>query len=78
VFRNKVDEHGTIVRNKFKLDYKGYNKEKGIDYEKTFAPVARVESIKILLVYDCHVNFTFSKWILKMHFKWIYHRISAC
>jgi hypothetical protein len=42
VFRNKVDEHGTIVRNKFKLDVKGYNKETGIDYEKTFAPVARV------------------------------------
>ena len=42
MFRNKVDEHGTIVRNKFKLDVKGYNKETGIDYEKTFAPVARV------------------------------------
>ena len=38
VFRNKLDENGVIVRNKARLDAKGYNQEEGIDYEETYAP----------------------------------------
>jgi hypothetical protein len=49
VFRNKVDEHETMVRNKSKLVVKGYNQVEGIDYDETFAPVVRLESIRMLL-----------------------------
>ena len=46
VFRNKLDENGVITRNKSRLVVKGYNQEEGIDYDETFAPVARMETIK--------------------------------
>lgn len=68
VFRNKVDEHGTIVRNKARLVAKGYNQEEGIDYEETFAPVARLESIRMLLAYACHANFTLFQMDVKSAF----------
>jgi len=42
VFRNKSDDSGVITRNKARLVVKGYNKEEGIDYDETFAPVARL------------------------------------
>jgi hypothetical protein len=45
------------MRNKAILVTKGYNQEKGIDYKETFAFVARLESIRILLVFVCHANF---------------------
>ena len=45
VFRNKLDESGTVTRNKTRLIVQGYNQEEGIDYEETFAPVARIEAM---------------------------------
>jgi hypothetical protein len=42
VFRNKLDEDGQVVRNKARLVYKGYAQVEGIDFEETFAPVARL------------------------------------
>ena len=42
VFKNKLDEHGTITRNKARLVAQGYNQQEGIDYEETYAPVARL------------------------------------
>jgi hypothetical protein len=45
VFRNKLDETGVITRNKARLVAKGYNQEQGINYEETYAPVARLEAI---------------------------------
>ena len=49
VFRNKLDEFGTVTKNKARLVVQGYNQEEGIDYEETFAPVARIEAIRILI-----------------------------
>ncbi|GKC16506.1 retrovirus-related pol polyprotein from transposon TNT 1-94 [Tanacetum coccineum] len=51
VFRNKLDENGVVSRNKARLVAQGYNQQEGIDYDETYAPVARLESIRILLAY---------------------------
>ena len=57
VYRNKMDENGIIIRNKARLVAQGYNQQEGIDYEETFAPVARLEAIRMLLAFSCHKNF---------------------
>ncbi|KAI3746509.1 hypothetical protein L6452_08943 [Arctium lappa] len=57
VFRNKKDEDGIIIRNKARLVAKGYCQEEGIDYDETFAPVARLEAIRIFLAYVAHKGF---------------------
>ena len=46
VFRNKMDENGIVTRNKARLVAKGYSQEEGIDFDETFAPVARLEAIE--------------------------------
>ncbi|KAI3515898.1 hypothetical protein L1887_14803 [Cichorium endivia] len=57
VFRNKLDKEGNVIRNKARLVVKGYCQEEGIDYEETFAPVARLESVRIFLAYAAHKGF---------------------
>ncbi|GJZ69731.1 retrovirus-related pol polyprotein from transposon TNT 1-94 [Tanacetum coccineum] len=49
VYRNKLDENGIVSRNKARLVAQGYNQQEGIDYDETYALVARLESIRILL-----------------------------
>ncbi|KAI3510579.1 hypothetical protein L1887_17687 [Cichorium endivia] len=56
VYRNKLDTKGNVVRNKERLVVKGYCQQEGIDYEETFAPVARLESVRIFLAYVAHKN----------------------
>ncbi|KAD6118823.1 hypothetical protein E3N88_10094 [Mikania micrantha] len=51
VFRNKTDENGQIIKNKARLVVQGFSQEEGIDYDKTFAPVARLEAIRLFLAY---------------------------
>nr|GEU45202.1 retrovirus-related Pol polyprotein from transposon TNT 1-94 [Tanacetum cinerariifolium] len=57
VFRNKLDENGVVSQNKARLVAQGYNQQEGIDYDETYAPVARLESIRILLAYACALDF---------------------
>ncbi|KAI3814170.1 hypothetical protein L1987_18917 [Smallanthus sonchifolius] len=57
VFRNKQDERGIIVKNKARLVAQGYTQEEGIDYDEVFAPVARLEAIRIFLAYAASKNF---------------------
>ncbi|KAL8148288.1 hypothetical protein AgCh_005602 [Apium graveolens] len=57
VFRNKTDSDSIITRNKARLVAKGYSQHEGIDYDKTFAPVARLEAIRIFLAYGAHKKF---------------------
>ncbi|GJY10035.1 retrovirus-related pol polyprotein from transposon TNT 1-94 [Tanacetum coccineum] len=57
VFRNKLDENGIVSRNKAMLVAQGYNQQEGIDYDETYAPVARLESIRILLAYACALDY---------------------
>ncbi|GJY23514.1 putative ribonuclease H-like domain-containing protein [Tanacetum coccineum] len=47
VFRNKNDERGIVIRNKARLVAQGYTQEEGIDYDEVFAPVARIEAIRL-------------------------------
>jgi len=57
VFINKLDEAGVITRNKARLVAKGYNQEEGIDYGETFAHVARLEIVRLLLAFSCMSGF---------------------
>jgi hypothetical protein len=57
VFRNKQDEHGVMTRNKAQLVAKGYSQVEGLDFDETYAPVARLESIRILLAYATYHDF---------------------
>ncbi|GKF97880.1 putative ribonuclease H-like domain-containing protein, partial [Tanacetum coccineum] len=51
VFRNKRDERGTIIKNKARLVAQGYIQEEGVDYDEVFAPVARIEAIRLFLAF---------------------------
>ncbi|KAK1397946.1 hypothetical protein POM88_007809 [Heracleum sosnowskyi] len=57
IFKNKTDSDGVIIRNKARLVAKGYSQQEGIDYDETFAPVARLEAIRIFLAYAEHKKF---------------------
>ena len=68
VFKNKLDEQGVIVRNKARLVAKGYNQEEGIDFGETYAPVARLEAVRLLLAYACMNNFKLHQMDVKSAF----------
>ena len=68
VFLNKQDDQGIIVRNKARLVAKGFSQVEGLDFGETFAPVARLEAIRILFVYASHHEMKLIKWMLKVHF----------
>ena len=53
VFRNKLNEDGHVTRNKARLVCKGYAQVEGINFEENFAPLATVESIRMILAYAC-------------------------
>src|SRR3954469_6485206 len=56
IYRIKQDEHGQVFRNKARLVAQGYTQVEGIDFDEKFAPMARLEAIRILLAYDNHHN----------------------
>ncbi|GKC52566.1 retrovirus-related pol polyprotein from transposon TNT 1-94 [Tanacetum coccineum] len=68
VYRNKLDENGVVSRNKARLVAQGYNQQEGIDYDETYAPVARLESIRILLTYACAQDFKLFQMDVKSAF----------
>nr|GEW12754.1 copia protein [Tanacetum cinerariifolium] len=68
VFKNKLDENGVVSRNKARLVAQGYNQKEGIDFDETYAPVARLESIRILLAYACAHDFKLYKMDVKSAF----------
>ncbi|GJS47469.1 putative ribonuclease H-like domain-containing protein [Tanacetum coccineum] len=57
VYRNKKDDRGIVVRNKGRLVAQGYTQEEGIDYDEVFAPVARLEAIRLFLAYASFMGF---------------------
>ena len=73
VFRNKQDEHGVVIRNKARLVAKGFSQVEGLDFGETFAPVARLEAIRILLAHSSHHNIkVVSNGCEKCILKWRY------
>ncbi|GJW91183.1 retrovirus-related pol polyprotein from transposon TNT 1-94 [Tanacetum coccineum] len=56
IYKVKLDELGGILKNKARLVARGYRQEEGIDFEESFAPVARLDAIRIFLAYDAHMN----------------------
>jgi hypothetical protein len=68
VFHNKQDEQGVVTRNKVRLVVKGYAQVTGLNFDETFAPVARLESISILLSYATHHGFKLFQMDVKSAF----------
>nr|GEU62486.1 hypothetical protein [Tanacetum cinerariifolium] len=56
-FRNKNDERGIVIRNKARLVAQGYTQEEGIDYDEVFAPVSRIEAIRLFLAFASFKDF---------------------
>ncbi|GKC61436.1 putative ribonuclease H-like domain-containing protein [Tanacetum coccineum] len=57
IYRNKKDERGIVIRNKARLVAQGHTQEEGIDYDEVFAPIARIEAIRLFLAYASFVGF---------------------
>ncbi|GJY72301.1 retrovirus-related pol polyprotein from transposon TNT 1-94 [Tanacetum coccineum] len=66
--KNKKDEDQTIIRNKARLVAKGYAQEEGIDFKESFAPVARLEAIRIFVAYAAHKSFPIYQMDVKTAF----------
>nr|GFC46280.1 hypothetical protein [Tanacetum cinerariifolium] len=58
IFKNKKDESSLVIQNKARLVAVGYSQQEGIDYDETFALVARIEAIHLFLAYATHKDFT--------------------
>jgi len=57
IYKNKSDENGLVTRNKVRLVAQGYTQIEGLDFDETFAPVSRLESIRLLLGVSCILKF---------------------
>nr|GEY32516.1 hypothetical protein [Tanacetum cinerariifolium] len=68
LFKNKHDEENTVIRNKTRLVVRGYQQEEGIEFEESFALVARMEAIRIFLAYAAHKGFTVYQMDVKTEF----------
>nr|GEW85344.1 putative ribonuclease H-like domain-containing protein [Tanacetum cinerariifolium] len=68
VLKNKKDERGIVIRNKVRLVAQGHTQEQGIDYDEVFAPVARIEAIRLFLAYASFMGFTIYQMDVKSAF----------
>ena len=68
IFRNKPNEERNDIRNKARLVAQGYTQVEGVDFDETFAPVARIESIQVLLALSCHLKFKLYQMDVKSTF----------
>nr|GEY41003.1 retrovirus-related Pol polyprotein from transposon TNT 1-94 [Tanacetum cinerariifolium] len=58
LWKNKRDEENTVIQNKSRLVAKGYAQKEGVDFEESFAPVARLEAVRLFIAYAAHKSFT--------------------
>nr|GEX39139.1 retrovirus-related Pol polyprotein from transposon TNT 1-94 [Tanacetum cinerariifolium] len=68
VFRNRLDENSFVSRNTARLVAQGYNQQEGINHDETYAPVARLKSVRILLAYACALDFKLFQMDVKSAF----------
>ena len=68
VYKNKQYQDGIVVRNKARLVAKSYTQVEDLDFGKTYAPVTRLEAIRILLAYACAHNIKLYQWMSRVHF----------
>ncbi|GJT64459.1 retrovirus-related pol polyprotein from transposon TNT 1-94 [Tanacetum coccineum] len=68
IYKVKLDELGGILKNKARLVARGYHQEEGIDFEESFAPVARLEAIRIFLAFTAHMNMVVYQMDIKSAF----------
>nr|GFA16806.1 hypothetical protein [Tanacetum cinerariifolium] len=66
--KNKRDEENTVIRNKSRLVAKGYTQKEGVDFEESFAPVARLEVVRLFIAYVAHKSFTIYQMDVKTAF----------
>lgn len=78
IFKNKADEHGNVIRNKARLVAQGYSQVEGLDYDETFAPVTRLESIRLLIGMVCHLKFMLYQMGVKINFLNGYLKEDVC
>jgi hypothetical protein len=71
IFKNKLNEQGQVVKKKTRLVYKGYAQIEGLDFDETFASVARLEAIRVFLSYACHKRFkVYQMDVMSAFLKW--------
>nr|GEX08881.1 hypothetical protein [Tanacetum cinerariifolium] len=68
IWKNKRDEENIVIRNKSHLVAKGYAQKEGVDFEDSFAPVDRLEAVRLFIVYDAHKSFTVYQMDIKTAF----------
>ncbi|GKD32822.1 retrovirus-related pol polyprotein from transposon TNT 1-94 [Tanacetum coccineum] len=68
LWKNKKDEDQTVIHNKARLVAKGYTQEEGIDFEESFAPVARLEAVQIFVSHAAHRSFPIYQMDVKTAF----------
>ncbi|GJX22215.1 putative ribonuclease H-like domain-containing protein, partial [Tanacetum coccineum] len=68
VFKNKRDEISIVVNNKVRLVAQGFRQEEGIDYDEVFAPVAKIEAIRLFLDFASYMGFTVYQMDVKSAF----------
>ncbi|GJT56642.1 retrovirus-related pol polyprotein from transposon TNT 1-94 [Tanacetum coccineum] len=68
LWKNKCDEENIVIRNKARLVAKGYNQQEGIDFKESFAPVARLEAVRLFVAYAAHKSFPIYQMDVKTTF----------
>ncbi|GJZ84171.1 retrovirus-related pol polyprotein from transposon TNT 1-94 [Tanacetum coccineum] len=68
IFKIKLDEYGDVLKNKARLVAKGYRQEAGIDFEESFAPVARLEAIRLFIAHAASMNMVIFQMDVKTAF----------
>ena len=68
IFKNKTNDDGEIIRNKSRLVAQGYTQVEGVDFDESFAPMARLESVRILMSIASTMNIKLYQMDVNVHF----------
>ncbi|GJZ64086.1 retrovirus-related pol polyprotein from transposon TNT 1-94 [Tanacetum coccineum] len=68
IYKVKLDELGSVLKNKARLVARGYRQEEGIYFEESFAPVARLKAVRIFIAFAAHMNMVIYQMDVKTAF----------